>query len=219
MLRAAPDPSQQYGGPCPPRRAVVLLFLAALIVPWVVIWATGGFDRSESLDAAEQMPPTPAASPSTTPAPAEVATDGREPTRLRVPHLDLDAPVSPVSGDSGELDPPKDPQLVGWWREGRGVGASEGAMVLTGHTVHAGDGVMDRLGNVRRNDVVIVATSGSNQRYRVSGSEVLTRAELAEKADNLLSQSGKPRLLLITCSDWDGEHYLTNTIVTATPET
>ena len=73
------------------------------------------------------------------------------PVRLVVPSLHLKAPVVPVAlGSDAVLDPPRDPQQVGWWDASARPGAPDGQTVITGHTVHTGGGAMDRIGRLER---------------------------------------------------------------------
>src|SRR3954468_12629318 len=71
------------------------------------------------------------------------------PVRLVVPALKIRAPIEPIQVDHGVLDPPHNPRDVGWWRQSARPGATHGQTVLTGHTVHTGGGVMDRLRPLR----------------------------------------------------------------------
>ncbi|MBW9208013.1 hypothetical protein KV097_18900, partial [Mumia sp. zg.B17] len=45
-----------------------------------------------------------------------------------------------------------------------------------------------------------------------AGTETYDKATLAEKSARLFRQKGRPRLLLITCEDWDGTGYRSNTV-------
>jgi hypothetical protein len=46
---------------------------------------------------------------------------------------------------------------------------------------------------------------------------VLGRGELARRSGEIFRRSGRGRLVLITCEDWDGRAYLSNVVVTARP--
>ena len=140
------------------------------------------------------------------------------PMRLVVPALDLRASVVPIEVDrAGVLYPPDDVDVVGWWRRSAEPGSDRGQAVLTGHTVSTGGGVMDRLGQIEPGDRVRVRTAEGLLRYEATGVRTWSRAELAARAGELFGQRRAPRLVLITCTDWDGAEYRSNTVVFAQP--
>src|SRR5690348_5760345 len=70
-----------------------------------------------------------------------------QPDRLVVPSLKIEAPVTPIEiGTDGTLDPPADVDSVGWSQRSAPVGSRHGQVLITGHTVHVGDGAMDHIG-------------------------------------------------------------------------
>ncbi len=115
------------------------------------------------------------------------------------------------------LVPPSDPQRLGWWADGAEPGAAAGSALITGHTVHDGGGALDHLEDLVRGDRVVVRTDTGTIRYDVRRIRVYSKGALAEHATSLFSQRVPGRLVLITCEDWDGERYLSNVVVTATP--
>lgn len=139
------------------------------------------------------------------------------PVQLRVPSAGLRADVVPIGLPAdGVLDPPSDPDLVGWWKGSRRPGAATGQTVLTGHTVHTGGGAMDRLGDAKRGARAVVVTDEGRVVYRITKVEVLSKAELAEQAVELFSQDrGDNRLVLITCTGWNGTEFEENVVVHA----
>lgn len=139
------------------------------------------------------------------------------PQRVQVPALGVDAPVVPISAPGGVLTPPADPQVLGWWADGARPGARRGSALVTGHTVHAGGGAMDDLEQLARGDRVWMRTDRGRLGYDVRTVVVLGKGELAEQAERLFDQEVPGRLVLITCEDWNGEEYLSNVVVTATP--
>ncbi|MGN6783329.1 MAG: class F sortase [Marmoricola sp.] len=139
------------------------------------------------------------------------------PRRVVVPTLGVDARVVPISGATGTLLPPSDARTIGWWREGRMPGAAVGSAVLTGHTVHTGGGAFDQLGRLRSRATVLVRTDRGWIRYAVTSSATYDKARLARDAATLFARSGPGRLVLVTCSRFDGHEYLANTVVTAEP--
>lgn len=164
------------------------------------------------LPTAEQ--PRPAAAPSPV---ARVAPG--EPVRLVIPAIDVRARVVPIEMNrKGVLHPPDDVDRVGWWRRSAQPGAAEGQTMLTGHTVSSGGGVMDELGTLTRGDRVTVRTSEGRHVYRTTKVFDYTRAQVARNAHALFGQDRQHgRLVLVTCTDWDGEVYRSNTIVFAEP--
>lgn len=141
-----------------------------------------------------------------------------KPTQLVVSSLGIRAPVVPVElGDDAVLDPPDDPDVVGWWTGSRRPGADGGQTVLTGHTVHEGGGVMDRLGRLREGGRYVVVTPRGRVHYEVDDVETLSTKELAARNEELFAQDrGENRMLLITCTGWDGATFTENVVVSAT---
>lgn len=139
------------------------------------------------------------------------------PREVVVPRLHVDSTVVPISGQSGSLLPPSDPQVLGWWQEGRVAGAQYGSAVVTGHTVHTGGGALDHLGRLVVGDSVRVRTDHGWIRYVVQRARIYSKAELADQAASIFRLGGTGRLVLITCDDWNGSSYESNAVVFATP--
>lgn len=141
------------------------------------------------------------------------------PIRLVVPSLHIDAPVVPISLSSDAvLEPPSDPQQVGWWDGSARPGAGRGQTVITGHTVHTGGGAMDHIGRLRPGRFVEVVTRRGTVRYRVDRVRVLGKARLARRAVALFGQRHHAgRLVLVTCTGWNGSYYPSNVVVFGHP--
>ncbi len=141
------------------------------------------------------------------------------PVRLRMPSLDVVAPVVPISlSAEAVLDPPRDPLDVGWWDASAMPGAGLGQTVITGHTVHTGGGSMDRIRELMPREEVDVITYSGVMHYRVERVDVLSRAEVVEQAETLFGQHlGNGRLVLISCTDWNGSFYESNVVVYGKP--
>jgi LPXTG-site transpeptidase (sortase) family protein len=141
------------------------------------------------------------------------------PVKLIVPSLKLHAAIRPIEVNSSNvLDPPSDVREVGWWRRSVRPGADHGQTVLTGHTVHDGGGVMDRLGKLHRGDVVRVVTPKGAMVYRTTKVLTLTKAQLAHRSSGLFGQTRPSnRLVLVTCTGWTGSDYTSNVVVFAKP--
>ena len=139
-----------------------------------------------------------------------------DPTRLSIPALDVDAPIDAVGTRRDVLVPPADPQRVGWWGEGAAPG-ERGRALVAGHTVHTGGGALDDLETLEPGDRVVVSSEGSRTRWVVESVRVLGKGELARRAEQVFAQDGPPRLVLLTCEDWDGATYLSNVVVVSRP--
>jgi LPXTG-site transpeptidase (sortase) family protein len=139
------------------------------------------------------------------------------PVAVVVPALGLDAAVDPIGLQDGSLTPPADPTRAGWWGGGARPGAATGTAVITGHTVHTGGGAFDDLEALAPGDPVSVRTARRTLDYEVRSVRVLTREQLARRSSALFDQSGPPRLVLVTCEDWDGRGYRSNVVVVVVP--
>jgi LPXTG-site transpeptidase (sortase) family protein len=139
------------------------------------------------------------------------------PQRVRVPSMGIDVPTIGIDVVGGTLTPPSDPQTLGWWREGARPGALRGGALVTGHTVSVGGGALDDLEEIELGARVEVGTPKGVIRYRVSKVDIYRKATLAEHSQQVFSQTGPGRLVLITCEDWDGVKYNSNVVVYADP--
>lgn len=192
----------------------------------VVLWLTqaSGEDAVAPVGRSDPAPPTSSAVAPPTTVPARVIekadpvrTTPGAPTRVIIPVQDIDVPVVPIQASSGVLVPPSNPQELGWWSQGAQPGAMTGSALITGHTVHTGGGALDNLNDLTVGAKVIVLTDHGRVTYRVLHVVDFTKGRLAEDAQRLFSQESRGRLVLITCSDWNGVQYLSNTVVTAIP--
>jgi LPXTG-site transpeptidase (sortase) family protein len=148
--------------------------------------------------------------------PAAAAAIGVVPEVVELPSLDVRAPVEPVDlGADRVLKPPDDPDVLGWWQAGRRPGSQQGSALFTGHTISTGGGALERLEELRAGDAVVVRSDGTTVQFEVVDVEVMSRAELAERAETLFDQDGDARVILITCEDWDGTDWLSNVVVQA----
>ncbi|MFT4084482.1 MAG: class F sortase [Nocardioides sp.] len=138
------------------------------------------------------------------------------PIRLKLPGVKTQAEVVPIRLEGTVLDPPRNYTEVGWWRASAKPGASHGQTVITGHTVHTGGGSLNRLGRLKEQQEVDVVTRRGTFQYQVDDVVVLSRAQLADRARRLFGQGhGQGRLVLVTCTDWNGSEYLSNVVVLA----
>ena len=139
------------------------------------------------------------------------------PTRVVIEALGVDAPVLSVAMQGRSLDPPPDPQDLGWWAAGARPGDARGSALVTGHTVHDGGGALDDLEEIVRGTEIRVRTSGGTVRYVADRVAVLDKQDVARSAAQLFSQESGGRLVLVTCEGWDGTGYRSNVVVLATP--
>ncbi|MCX6396189.1 MAG: class F sortase [Propionibacteriales bacterium] len=139
------------------------------------------------------------------------------PELLIIPSIKLNAPIVPIDlRTDGVLSPPSDFTEVGYWTGSAKPGATRGQTVLTGHTVHTGGGVMNRLGDLRPGGLVQVRTKRGTVDYAVTKVFVYTKAQLAKHKLEVLGQDREDyRLVLVTCIDWNGREYESNVIVYA----
>jgi len=228
---------EEYDGPTRwPAVLLVLLVAAVLVLPWLVPaipQALAGLlpdspqeSRARTTEVAPQVeapthpffvtartaPPAAAAAVPSTALPA-----AGKPRSLVVDRLSVRSEVIPISGESGVLLPPADPTMLGWWREGAVPGAARGTAAMTGHTVSTGGGAFDNLRRLAAGDRVAVRTVKGTIPYEVQSTRIYGTAALARNSRDIFRLGGPGRLVLITCSDYDGEVYLTNTVVTAVP--
>ncbi|GAA1680135.1 hypothetical protein GCM10009745_25110 [Kribbella yunnanensis] len=140
------------------------------------------------------------------------------PTRLAVPSLGISTQVLAIRAQGGTLVPPSNPRVVGWWADGAQPGAAKGSAVITGHTVHDGGGAFDDLEKLKRGESVRVTTKQGSTEYTVTSVTTYRKKALAKKAAQLFDQSVPGRLVLVTCEDWDGTAYLSNSVVVAVPK-
>jgi hypothetical protein len=147
---------------------------------------------------------------------------GRTPTRVRVPALGIDAPVTPsvVGLASGALATPTDIRRAGWWSDGAAPGAPTGAILMAGHVDSArrGAGAFFRLRSARRGETIQVTTRDRATRtYRVVSVRAYPKESLPT---DVFSRRGPARLVLVTCGgpfDRRSGRYRDNVVVTAVP--
>lgn len=86
-----------------------------------------------------------------------------------------------------------------------------------GHSVRTGGGALNELASLGGGDLIEVHGWGSTLTYRVVSAEVVSKSDLARRAEEIFNQSGPGRLVLITCEDWDGTTWRSNVVTVATP--
>jgi hypothetical protein len=213
-------------------RIAIALGLAAGLVGAVIAVDAARHDipARAHLNPAVVATPTPAGtlrSPASAPSPAATAgTPTSQTYPFRPTGLTLasgaTAPVDPAGvGADGALEVPADPSRVGWWDGGALVGEPFGSVVLAGHldSLRYGMGVLVELRNLRIGDVVLVTGPGRSQRFRVTETWAVPKAQLGTTAE-AFRQDIPNRLVLITCAgpyDHVAHAYPDNLVVVATP--
>ncbi|PJJ56832.1 LPXTG-site transpeptidase (sortase) family protein [Mumia flava] len=203
--------------------AAAAALAGAVCLTWSLLSTAAG-DSSDP-DTAERGTPS-AAGGTTTPAtdvpvaasPEEAPRGKARPRALRVPSLGVSASVDPMTVHDGVLTPPSDAARLGWWDESARPGSAHGRVVVAGHSVHEGNGAFDVLGAVAPGDQIQVDTQGARMVYEAERVATYDKAEFAARASRIMRRTGAPRLVLITCADWDGTGFASNTVVVARPE-
>lgn len=139
------------------------------------------------------------------------------PRSLVAPAAGIRARVAPVRTRGSVLLPPADPGRLGWWSDGAPVGAGRGTALLAGHAVSGGGGALDEVSALEPGDRLTARNDEGPVDYRVMQVVTLGKDELAARSSRLFRQEGRHRLALVTCADWDGTAFRSNTVVLAEP--
>ncbi len=157
------------------------------------------------------------------PQPAKALIKGPTGDVLVIPALKVKAPlVSVAMSRLAVLTPPRNPRQVGYWDRSARPGSTSGQTLITGHTVHTGGGALDKLGDLRAGQKVTVYRKQDGAQttapYRITAVRTYSKNLLAKDAKQLFGQSGgNGRLVLVTCTGWDGREYHGNVVVFARP--
>ncbi|MGW2888523.1 class F sortase [Streptomyces griseoruber] len=144
-----------------------------------------------------------------------------EPLRLRIPAINVNAPLTKLHLDAtGALEPPPpdDPNLAGWYSEGTAPG-SVGTAVTTGHVdVRTGNpGVFFGLGALSKgNTIEIDRVDRRTAVFTVEAVEVYDKEHFPSRM--VYGGSRRPELRVITCGGayTKGTGYQGNVVVYAT---
>ncbi|MFI9600121.1 class F sortase [Streptomyces sp. NPDC004069] len=123
------------------------------------------------------------------------------PDRIRIPVLQIDAPITPVGVDPDgwvAAPPPADPNLAGWFN-GAVTPGEKGTSVVDGHVDNAaGPAVFYGLGALRKgNRIEIHRQDGKTAVFDVYGVEVFAKNNFP--GDRVYGSKGAPELRVITC--------------------
>ncbi|MEV8534339.1 class F sortase [Streptomyces sp. NPDC051211] len=176
-----------------------LLALAACIGIWLVTSGSAEQVRPPQPSPAEALgtPTGPAAAHPGALAPLP----GSPPTRIRIPSIRVDAPLTGLGlGRDGSLRPPPPArrELAGWYRDGTPPGAA-GTAVIAGHVDHAsGPAVFYRLGALRRGAAIEVQRAdGRTAVFTVHAVEVYDAEAFPD--DRVYGPAPRAELRVITC--------------------
>jgi hypothetical protein len=144
-----------------------------------------------------------------------------KPVRLRIPSLEVDAPVLGVGAHdlTRELDVPADETLVSWYQHGPSPGG-RGSAMLAGHVDYDGRaGVFYRLRWLDPGqEFEIGYEDGTSRTFEVVGREQFDKEHLP--TTQLFSEDGDATVVLVTCGgefDEGRRSYSDNLVVYATP--
>ena len=146
--------------------------------------------------------------------------DVAEPVRLRIPALQIDAPLTHLGvAPNGTIEVPADFAVPGWFDQGPRPG-QPGPAVILGHVdSKAGPAVFYRLNRLPVGAVVFVdRADGSTVDFRVRGMQHV--AKTAFPTDLVYAPTLEPSLRLVTCGgsfDHTRSSYSDNVIVYADP--
>jgi hypothetical protein len=129
------------------------------------------------------------------------------------------APIGRVGVVDHEMQIPRDPRRVGWWRASAAPGSASGSVVIVGHVNYAGvTGVLAALPRLRPGDPVTISAAHRRVRYVVTG--VRSYPKSTGLPAQVFARGGRPRLVLITCGgqfDSASGNYEDNVIAYAVP--
>lgn len=140
------------------------------------------------------------------------------PVRIRIPAIDVVAPVDPLDvTDEGVLPAPRSNKRTGWWRAGPEPG-ERGPAVIAGHVdSYRGPAVFYRLDDLEPKDTVLVDRGdGSTAVFMVR--RVERRPKDRFPTGEVYSDTPHSALRVITCGgrfDEQARTYLANVIVYA----
>ncbi|AJP05092.1 peptidase C60 [Streptomyces cyaneogriseus subsp. noncyanogenus] len=123
------------------------------------------------------------------------------PDRVRIPAIQVDAPMMPVGLDADGwvgAPPPEDPNLAGWFTGAVSPG-EKGTAVVVGHVDNTqGPAVFYGLGALQKgNKVELSRQDGRTAVFEVYGLEVFEKDDFP--GDRVYASKGAPELRVITC--------------------
>ncbi|MEU5533461.1 class F sortase [Streptomyces sp. NPDC020362] len=156
--------------------------------------------------AADASTPTPTsgtftAAPTAAAAPAPAALPFSAADRIRIPAIQVDAPVVPVGLDEQGwvgAPPPDDPNLAGWFTGAVSPG-EKGTAVIVGHVDNKqGPAVFYGLGGLQKGGRVdVLRKDGRTAVFEIYGVELFAKSSFP--GDRVYGSKGTPELRVITC--------------------
>ncbi|MGW2646914.1 class F sortase [Streptomyces sp. NPDC001393] len=121
--------------------------------------------------------------------------------RVRIPAIQVNAPVMPVGLDAAgwvAAPPPEDPNLAGWFTGAVSPG-EKGTAVIVGHVDNArGPAVFYGLGSLRKgNRIEVLRKDGKTAVFETYGVEVFSKSRFP--GARVYGSKGTPELRVITC--------------------
>lgn len=159
--------------------------------------------------------------------PDRTTTAGVIPTRLTAPSIGIDANVTAEPTRVGydqwlkrtvtQFGVPNNDTGVAWWSDGPQVGSSTGMAVLLGHTTIGGNGVFNRLSELRTGATMTVTGRSTSRELRVT--TVVPNVSKRDPTALQKALGGAPAgsvVALVTCSgdvNPSGTSHADNTVV------
>ncbi|MFE2596512.1 class F sortase [Streptomyces sp. NPDC059396] len=151
--------------------------------------------------------------------PATAPLSSAAPVALRIPEIEVDAPLLGVGlGRDGSMDvpPPGIRNVAGWYKDGPSPGA-KGTAVIAGHADSArGPAVFHKLGALRKGHrIEVTRADGRTAVFSVDGLEVYENADFPKR--KVYESAGRPELRVITCGGGSSKTtgYKSNTVASA----
>ncbi|MEU0051895.1 class F sortase [Streptomyces sp. NPDC006309] len=160
---------------------------------------SGEFDVGPPQPASAAAPDTSAAPDTFAAAPVTLPFSAVD--RVRIPAIQVDAPVMPVGLDADgwvAAPPPENPGMAGWFTGAVSPG-EKGTAVVVGHVDNKqGPAVFYGLGALKKgNRVEVVRQDGRTAVFEVYGVEVFEKNNFP--GDRVYGSKGRPELRVITC--------------------
>ncbi len=159
--------------------------------------------------AAQPIPPTPTESPTPPVSPTPTPHRGTRPRHIRIPAIDLDAPVVPIGWKAVEIGGAQQPvwdvpdwRAAGWHRTSAELGVP-GNTVLNGHNTSKGEVFRDLYKLEVGALILIEGEDGKTYTYRVGEKHILPEAgqplEVRLKNASYIQPTEDERVTLVTC--------------------
>ncbi|MGW3206332.1 class F sortase [Streptomyces sp. NPDC001135] len=179
-----------------PWGVIALLLLTGLAL---IRNGSGEFDVGPPQPASAAAPDSRTGQGTFTAGPAPLAFSAVD--RVRIPAIQVDAPVTPVGLDANgwvAAPPPDDPNLAGWFTGAVSPGEN-GTAVVVGHVDNKqGPAVFYGLGALKKgNRIEILRKDGKTAVFETYGVEVFAKASFP--GDRVYGAKGTPELRVITC--------------------